>query len=54
VLLLLPDRLEHLVDPGNELEALDVQELELFLDPQAEGRTLAVAMFQQSPPWSRT
>jgi hypothetical protein len=46
VLLLLPDRVEHLVDAGDELEALDVQELELLLDPEAEGRTLAVAMFQ--------
>jgi hypothetical protein len=48
VLLLLPDRVEHLVDPGDELEALDVQELELLLDSQAEGWTLPVAMFQQS------
>jgi hypothetical protein len=46
---LLADRFQHLVDPGDELEALDVQELELLLDSQAEGRTPAVVMFQQSP-----
>jgi hypothetical protein len=48
VLLLFPDRVEHLVDPGDELEALDVQELELLLDPEAEGRSPAVRVFQRS------
>ena len=39
---LVPGRLVcHLVEAGDELEALRVEELELLLDPKAEGRALA-------------
>jgi hypothetical protein len=40
---------KNLVDPRDELVALSVQDLELFLDPQAEGRALAEILVQLSP-----
>jgi hypothetical protein len=40
---------KNLVDPRDELVALSVQDLELFLDPQAEGRALAETLVQLSP-----
>jgi hypothetical protein len=40
---------EDLVDPRDELVALPVQDLELFLDPQAEGCALAEILVQLSP-----
>jgi hypothetical protein len=40
---------KNLVDPRDELVALAVQDLELFLDPQAEGCALAEILVQLSP-----
>jgi len=40
---------KNLVDPRDELVALSVQDLELFLDPQAEGRALAEILVQLFP-----
>jgi hypothetical protein len=37
---------QDLVDPGDELEALAVQELEFLLDPEAERRALAEVLLQ--------
>jgi hypothetical protein len=40
---------KNLVDPRDELVALPVQDLELFLDPQAERCALAEILVQLSP-----
>jgi hypothetical protein len=40
---------KNLVDPRDELVALPVQDLEFFLDPQAEGCALAEILVQLSP-----
>jgi hypothetical protein len=41
--------LQDLVDAGDELVALAREELELLLDPEAEGRALAEVLFQPVP-----
>jgi hypothetical protein len=50
LLLLAPlESQQNLVDPRDELVALSVQDLELFLDAQAEGRARAEILVQLSP-----
>jgi hypothetical protein len=46
-LLLAHERLEDLVDAGDELETLRIQELKLLFDAQAEGRALAEVLLQE-------